>query len=239
MINIQWFTGFVCFILSAIAQTNTTAAPAQYLDHEKLQAKINLFLSQYAKSVHSGEFKVKTGSIDPRLRLHNCTLPVEFFINQQQKIAGSLTVGVRCKGKLPWLIYVPSRITLFKQVLAARYLIKRKTTISAADLILIKREITGLDLAYYENKAQVSGHVAKRMIKPGEIIRPALITLPKLVERDELVTLIAETQGISVRMSGRALNSGARGKQIKVRNLSSKRIIEGVIVGKGLVKINL
>ncbi len=208
-------------------------------NHQVLKTKLNDFLHSYVKSFHLGEYKLKAGSIDRRLNLRLCDKKINFFITRQNRRSRSITVGMRCEGSFPWLVYVPSQIYLFKKVLAARQLIRRGELIQHSDLIAVTREITNLYFGYFQNQSKLIGKTAKNTIMPGSLIRPQQVTEPKLVLRGQLVILVAEFQGIKVKMNGRALNSGSRGRNIKVQNLSSKRIIEGTVIGKGLVKINL
>ena len=40
-------------------------------------------------------------------------------------------------------------------------------------------------------------------------------------------------------MSGMALSDGSLGQKVRVKNLSSKRIVEGVVDGPGVVKVTM
>jgi flagella basal body P-ring formation protein FlgA len=85
----------------------------------------------------------------------------------------------------------------------------------------------------------LKGHVAKRNVRKGEIIKPFLAVKSKLIKRGQQVTIIAETGGIKVRMTGKAMNDASSGERVRVKNNNSKRIIEGTAVNRGIVKINL
>lgn len=234
----QRFFSLLSLILCLQVQANNLEQSQQFIDHNALQSQIKQYLINYVKLTHSGEIKIEVDQIDTRHRLRQCSKPLYFFMNQARIVSGRVAVGVRCKGKLPWLIYVPSKISLYKNVLTSRRLIKPGTKISAQDLIAVKREITGLYSGYYERVEQLQGYIAKYLIMPDTLINHTMISKAKLIKRGDTVTLIVDNSGINVRMSGQALSSGVRGQAIKVKNLSSKDVIEGIIVGKGLVKIN-
>ena len=51
------------------------------------------------------------------------------------------------------------------------------------------------------------------------------------------MTILSEAGGIQVRMNGEALADGTQGKVVRVRNASSKRIVEGEVIAKGMVKV--
>ncbi|WP_406672909.1 flagellar basal body P-ring formation chaperone FlgA [Natronospira sp.] len=48
---------------------------------------------------------------------------------------------------------------------------------------------------------------------------------------------MARGESVEVSMAGEALQNGARGQRIRVRNLSSGKELEGVVSGEGTVKI--
>ena len=54
----------------------------------------------------------------------------------------------------------------------------------------------------------------------------------------EAVTLVAEADGVAVRMNGRALSDGAVNQRIKVRNESSGKVLEGIARSAQLVQVN-
>jgi flagella basal body P-ring formation protein FlgA len=40
-------------------------------------------------------------------------------------------------------------------------------------------------------------------------------------------------------MSGKALADGVAGQRVQVRNLSSRRVVEGTVVAPGLIRVSL
>ena len=53
------------------------------------------------------------------------------------------------------------------------------------------------------------------------------------------VTLLADAGGVSVRMAGRALSDGLMNQRVKVQNLSSGKIVEGIARSEQVVEIIL
>lgn len=54
-----------------------------------------------------------------------------------------------------------------------------------------------------------------------------------------MVTIVANVGGIEVRMKGKALKSGALGDWVSVKNVSSKRQIEGRVTDAGVIQVTL
>ena len=61
----------------------------------------------------------------------------------------------------------------------------------------------------------------------------------RAVQRGQTVTLIADFGGMSVRMAGRALTDGLLNQRVKVENLSSGKIVEGIARSEQMVEVIL
>jgi len=211
--------------------------PVQYQSHDSIHKIVKEFINTYAKQIHKGDYVVKTGTLDPRLYLKKCNIPLEAFVNPSTRHTNHITVGVSCKGDTQWKIYVSNKITYYKDVIAVRKTLNRGNAIHKSDLYKVRRQINNLNYGYYTEKKQVTGKIASRFIISNTALTPQMLSEPILVHRGQSVVLIAEISGIKVRMTGKALNSGSIGKLVKVRNLSSKRIVEGIVTRTGVVKV--
>jgi flagella basal body P-ring formation protein FlgA len=60
-----------------------------------------------------------------------------------------------------------------------------------------------------------------------------------LVRRGQKVVILAKIEGLRVKMQGIALQDGSQGMTIKVKNKSSRRIIEGTVIRPGTIMVNL
>ena len=61
----------------------------------------------------------------------------------------------------------------------------------------------------------------------------------QLVKRGDIVTILAEIKGLTVRVNGNALTDGHRGDEIRVKNQRSKRILQAEVIGPGTVRVRL
>ena len=180
--------------------------------------------------------KITLGRLDSRLRLNACTDQLIITL-PDELTAGRKTVSVRCPAPT-WKIYVPVSISIYDDVLIAKHPLLRGITPQKSDLTLETRDLGKLSNGYFLHYDQVKRLVVRRSIKPGQILNPGLLKAKKLIKNGQIVTLIANAEGIQVRSSGKALSDGSVGQNIKIRNLSSKRIVEGIVLAQGLVQIN-
>ncbi len=83
------------------------------------------------------------------------------------------------------------------------------------------------------------GSIAQRDIRKGAQITAAMMTVPQpkeMIKRNQNVIIKIETGGLSVTAVGQALQRGAVGEHIKVRNVDSQRIILTKINTDGTVE---
>ena len=225
-------------ILSALLLALSWPAPGAELES---RAEIARAAERHLAERLAGRFeeapRIEASGLDPRLRLARCTVPLEAFLPPGGREIGSTTVGVRCNGDKRWTLYVPVKVTVFTQVVVAARSLPRGQLLSASDLSLARRDLARLPQGYFRDPAEVAGQQLKRNVTAGQALTPALLKAPRTIRRGERVTLVAGGNGVEVRMPGIALNNAARGETVRVRNVSSKRIVLGVVAGPGLVQV--
>lgn len=84
---------------------------------------------------------------------------------------------------------------------------------------------------------QIAGQAARRALRPGQPIRAVDLMKPEVVQKGEQVTIVFEAPGITLTTRGKALESGTEGEQISVLNPQSKRNVQAIVAGPGMVKV--
>lgn len=132
---------------------------------------------------------------------------------------------------------VAAQISVFDSVLVSEGRSTRGAL--AADLALQIKfvETTNLPDAHFKNIAELDGLRLARNLQHGDILlKSALEQIPD-VEFGQEVRIEYIGGGLLLTATGFALKKGITGETVRVRNLSSKRIIKAVIAGPGLVQI--
>ena len=105
------------------------------------------------------------------------------------------------------------------------------------DVVTLRRRPTGLPTL--SDPTQAIGLAAKRALSEGTELRPTMLKQPVIIKRGDQTVITAGYGGLSVRMTGKALEDGVLGEQIRVQNLSSKRTIQGEVQRDGSVLIGI
>ena len=211
----------------------------QWQNHTAIRGTAQSFMDAFVSSQHQGRSTVKLGQLDSRLRLKACTSPLEAFMPPGGRVMGNTTVGVRCTDSGGWSIYVSARVDVFGPVLIARQPLARGTAIQDSDLELVERNLANLPYGYYSDSQPIAGMLAKRTIAGATVITPQMLQAPKLVKRGQRVTVIAESGPLSIRSVGKALADGKSGDTIRVRAEGSQRVVDGIVVSPGVIKVTL
>jgi flagella basal body P-ring formation protein FlgA len=83
------------------------------------------------------------------------------------------------------------------------------------------------------------GMASKRGLLSEKPLRNSDVRRPVLVPKNSLVTLELSIPGMSLSAQGKALENGAKGDTVRVHNIRSKNIVEGVVIGDGKVRIHI
>jgi flagellar basal body P-ring formation protein FlgA len=179
------------------------------------------------------------GPIDRRASLARCGLPLKAIVGPGQHMRDRVMVELRCAGTPSWHIYVPVRIVGTSTVTIAARAIVVGVVLTEKDLRTEQRDVAQLPPGYMDDPSVAIGLTAGRPISSGAVITNQYLVASKAVQRGQTVTLVADAGGMSVRMAGRALSDGLVNQRVRVENLSSGKIVEGIARSEQTVEIIL
>jgi len=180
---------------------------------------------------------VEVGRLDARLRLQRCDQQLTPFMPPGGRTSGHTSIGVRCEGSMPWTLFVPALVRRAQDLVVAARPIARGTILSAADVTLVTKLLPSAPGGVLVSPEVAVGRVALRDIAPGTTLNANQLKAPQIVRRGQAVTLSLANGPVAVRVAGTALKDGTLGERIPVRNLNSKRVVEGVVLADGRVEV--
>jgi flagella basal body P-ring formation protein FlgA len=184
--------------------------------------------------------RLQVGPIQPRLQLQRCDNGVKSGIAPGLRAPGRVLVELRCEGHpgaAAWHMYVPVRIVGTSPVVIAAHALVVGTVLATRDVSVEQRDITALPPGYFDDPQIAVGLTVSRAISGGTVLTNQQLLGTRAVQRGQTVTLIADFGGMSVRMAGRALSDGLINQRIRVENLSSGKIVEGIARSEQVVEI--
>lgn len=179
------------------------------------------------------------GPIEAHMRLQKCSRPVDPEVSPGAHMRDRILVELRCPGTLPWHIYVPVRVVGTSPVAIAARAIVAGSVLTDKDVRIEQRDLPELPPGYLDDPTVAIGLTAARPISSGAVITNQYLVGAKAVQRGQTVTLLADSGPVSIRMEGRALSDALINQRVKVQNLSSGKIVEGVARSQQVVEIVL
>jgi flagella basal body P-ring formation protein FlgA len=176
------------------------------------------------------------GPIQSNLELQRCN-SLKPIIGTAHHMKDRVTIELRCAGPTAWHLYVPVRIVGTTPVAVTVHALVTGSVLTAADLKVEQHDISELPQGYFDDPAVAVGLTAARPISGGAILTNQQLVASRAVQRGQAVTLVADSGGMLVRMAGRAMSDGLVNQRVKVQNLSSGKIVEGIARSEQVVEI--
>lgn len=186
-----------------------------------------------------GRYEIQVNRLDSRLRMPACDQPLVASLESPAQPVGRVTVRVGCQGSSTWSLFVPAQVRLFRQVVVAQRPLARGAILEAQDIDWRERDVGTLTQGYLTEPEQALGSKLTRPVSIDQVLTPNHLERAPVVRKGDHVVISAGGAALSVRMPGEALQAGAIGEQVRVRNLSSQRIIKARISGPGQVVVDL
>lgn len=228
------FSPFIFLVvLSAFATAEQTAE--QQID-QAIAQHVHTMMNQHAKEQgwQGMHLTLENTLLTRPQQLAPCSKKITVTGGSATKLSRQ-QLTLECSGTKGWPIKVSTDTQVFLPVVISTGVINRGENISAKQLKLQATEITRNNRGFYHRIEEVSGMSAKRRIRPNQMLSPDLIDQPQAVKRGEKVQIIATKDGIKAAMAGEALEKGAVGDVIRVKNISSGKTIEAKVVEAGVV----
>lgn len=168
-------------------------------------------------------------ALDPALRMPPCPQALKAVP------VTAVNVEVQCPGG--WRLFVPVRVVRSQPVLVLAQAVAPGQPLPAHALRVETRDTARLAGVPLSDPAEALGQTLRRGGRPGQVLLQTDLAAATVLRRGQPVSLIAGGPGFEVRMSGRALADAGPGEVVRVENLSSRRVLAGVVAGPGLVRV--
>lgn len=222
--------------LGLASQFSVTAAAQSASGQQQLrQAAFDEL--QHAYAMHAGRAEIEVATLDARLQVPVCQVPLQTSVNRLNANGGRVTVRVECHDDSPWSRYVAASVRVFQEVVVTSRALPRDSIIGPGDVILKEHDISTLGGQVIMDPDVAVGQSVRRAVSADTALSIDMLEAPVLVKRGDMVVVIAERGSIAIRGTGTALQAGEAGRQIPVRNNSSERVVQAVVTGAGEVKV--
>ncbi len=228
---------FICILILTWSFFSTQAIAQQNLkqSHDSLyQIALDHLKQKTDQKLFNPKFNVQR--LSHHIQFPVCQVPLELIDRNPGKITGRNTFNIFCD-KPQWRVTISATVGGDLPVVIATQGILRQEVIKEDDIKQILVPFQRVRTGGFTDPEQVIGLRAKRSIGPNTILTIRLVQPPYWVFKNRQVTLVTQVGNIKIETKGIALKSGVEKEQVAVRNLSSQKIIKGIVIAPNTVKV--
>lgn len=200
------------------------------------EAAVRFVLAQAEPRVR---YEVNIEQLDARVRLKRCSQPLDVQGGNGFRPGSNVTLAIRCTDAQAWLIHVPVRIRAFRPVVVLKNAVLRGATLRPTDVETREFDVSGFAAGYLADTDLAIGKIAKRSLAVGTVLAPSHLKPPHLVRRGDTVTVLLNNGGLQIRAQAQALGDGGENERVRARNIATGKIIDGTVIGPGLLRIHM
>lgn len=223
-------------------QINSTTVSSP--DAQSLEA-IRLAVESFVVSNHENEqsVAVTVKALDRRLRLVSCHSPLQPTWSNRSRRLGRVTVQVACASPKPWRVHVQATVTMEGMVWILARGVQRGEILSTD--VLVQQEVTlGANNAAFTSLGSPVvdlepwlGYAFAQRVIAGKVLNERMLKPAKVLSKGDAVVIRHRSIGLELQTRGVALSDAGAQQQTQVRNSSSGKIIDVVVVSRGIVEI--
>ncbi|MDD2272973.1 MAG: flagellar basal body P-ring formation chaperone FlgA [Desulfuromonadaceae bacterium] len=216
--------------------------PCQAFSAPDREQEVREAVTAFVKSRTSGmgwDVRVRRLNISGALKLPEGKIDYEIVAPQQWEGWGNISVAVlaRQNDKVLRNISVRLDVEALADTVVTLQQINYGELISAADVVLQKREITYNSHLAARTIDEVVGKKSRTTLRANQPVRADQVERVPLIKSGQIVTIIAENEVLKISVSGKARSSGAEGDMIRVQNLTSLKEISARVIDASTVQV--
>jgi flagella basal body P-ring formation protein FlgA len=224
------YISFLLLFLSGHVYANSQELDAMYIEQ-----LATAYLTEQFPSSNEEKVLISVSSLDPRIEIKSCGVPLLVNIPEKNNTR-NVNLKISCNDTASWKIYLSAKIQITKAILVATSTINKGDMLNKDNVALNYLPVNQIRGDKLSDTALVFGAKAKKRIAQGRAISKTSFCL---VCKGDFVTIIAASDGFSIKTQGMALSSGNVNDQIRVRNSRSNKVITPRVKNEQQVVVNL
>ncbi len=174
---------------------------------------------------------------DPRLRLPACSSPLRAIVPVSQAGQERQLVQVACDSGPRWRVNIPTHVSVERVVMAARRPLPRGAAFKVDDFSLVRQVQSGTAADRVQSADNLHDRRLRRPVAAGTVLTYDMLEPELVIRRGQAVVLLARTGEFEIRSDGLAMQDARPGDRVRVQNLSSRRVVEGIAAMDATVSV--
>ncbi len=192
----------------------------------------------YVKYMHISNFKLSINNFN-KINMQNYFIKYDFY---NQGFAGMHTAIIKIinkrNDKLIKLFYADFNNTIIAPVVISSCPIGKFQILNKKELKIKNINIPNIFEGYNFYLNKTAGKEAVIFIPQNTPIIKINSERKRIINFGDIISIVYKKYGINIKMRGMALQAGAYGQPIRVKNIESGKIISGIVKTNKLVTVN-
>ncbi len=184
--------------------------------------------------------RIKSIQVSESMRLPVGRITYAVSAPRNRRMVGQvpLAVNFEVNGKSYKKVWTTATIEELAKVVITKKPLGRHKPITEDDIEVLQMDLAKVPSDVITDPEAVLGKRTKRAIGSQTVLRSNLVEFPPLVRRGDVVTIVAETNGLKITALGQVKKKGARGDRIPVVNFESQKVLHARVVDANTVKVD-
>lgn len=154
-------------------------------------------------------------------------LTLEVHQKKRGTLVGNVRLAaiVKVNGVARHEVRMTGWVDVFESVLCTARPIRRGEILEEKDLFVFRKNISRLRAQTFTDLNRAVGLMAKHNLKENTSLLAWMVERPPIMDKGDMVTILAEMGGLRVTVQGMALERGYPGEMVKVRNTMSRETV--------------
>ena len=149
----------------------------------------------------------------------------------------SFFLDVIIEGEKEDRVSISGVVAVYETVLHTTRAYAKGETISPETVYLEKKNIFELTEKGIKTVEEIAQKILKSSIRKGAVLKHSLLMDPPLIKKGDMIQLIAKNETLSIVTSGISREDGFKNTVITVENISSGKLVRGIIKGTSKVEV--
>ncbi len=230
---------FVAFLVPLTLNGVAYSKP-EFQPHQHLTSVAENFLEDYYRGNVNSDgtgLQLQITPLDSRVNLKHCDQDPEAFWPYEPSNKRKISIGIRCTGAVRWKVFLQAKIKRIQSVAVLNSPVSVGDVLSERIISMQETDTLGLRAAAVDDVTDLLGMTFKKHLRPGAVLSRQHLEIALSVKRGDIVDILSGSGSIAVRAQGISLDDGHLNELIKVRNSTSKQIVQATVIKTGTVQI--
>ena len=176
---------------------------------------------------------------DDDIQLPTGKLTYRMVPNRNEDFLGRTVISLQLfvDGELVKKTWVHADISVMADVVKVVRPLGKNQKIEGADMAVVRSDLADLSSDTIRSAEEALGSRTTQMIYPNTILKAGMISLAPLVNRGDIVKIVANVGPMTITATGKVKQQGCKGEMISVINTDSNRVISARVIGPSAVEV--